>query len=220
MSLQNFFQILNSLFYLWAQWKCLIKLSVQTERNKCTLYLIILCLISWVKYSIRDVADDVLHVTSYYCALWEMITALLSCAHLLLSLYSLLAMILLRRYVQCSRSLSMLCICVEPLCVSICVFFCILFCKHWQVVDGIIPSLSTPTCTHLHTHIQYMNAEARLMTIDFPNCCPSIIDYHPSCPVHDDLIIAITHTITVNRLSSIHPSHRTPKKCQNIVQEV
>lgn len=39
---------------------------MQTERNKCTPYLIVLCLISWVKFSIRDVADDVLHVTSYY----------------------------------------------------------------------------------------------------------------------------------------------------------
>ncbi len=132
---------------------------------------------------------------------------MLSCVHLLLSHNPLLAMIHLRRYVHCSRSLSMHCICVDPLCVSICVFFCILFCKHWQVVDGIIPSLSVPTlCMHIHTQIQY-KIQTRLMTIDLQNCCPSIIDnYNPSCPVHDDFIAAITHTTTVNRLFSIYLS--------------
>ncbi len=136
---------------------------------------------------------------------------MLSCAHLLLSYNSLLAMIHLRRYVHCSRSLSMHCICMDPLCVSICVFLCILFCKHWQVV--LTASSHHFQCLHyVCTSIRRYNT--RLMTIDFPNCCPSIIDNcNPSCPVHDDFIVAITHTTTVNRLSFIYPSHRTPKKC-------
>lgn len=140
---------------------------MQTERNKCALYLIVLCLISWVKFSIRCSWRCPPCHFILLCIMRDDDSFIISRAHLLLSHYSLLAMILLRRYVHCSRSLSMHCICVEPLCVSICVFFCIMFQrKHWQVVDGIIPSLSTPTlCTHIHTQIQYTNAETRLMTI-------------------------------------------------------
>ena len=54
-----------------AQWKGLIKLSVQTDRNECTLNLFSICLINRVKLTIIlvEVDDNLLSIMSYHYAL-------------------------------------------------------------------------------------------------------------------------------------------------------